>query len=63
MDCKAGPEMARETRETRAERDSEAGDPPGPTLAVPLSLIPVSLPAFVTKYLDKIHHKMSHKQK
>ena len=59
MDCKAGPEMARETR----EGDSEAGDPPGPALAVPLSLISASLPAFVTKYLDKIHHKLSHKQK
>ena len=58
MDCKAGQRWC-----GRQEGDREAGDPPGPALAVPLSLISASLPAFVTKYLDKIHHKMFHKQK
>ena len=58
MDCKAGQRWC-----GTQEGDREAGDPPGPALAVPLSLISASLPAFVTKYLDKIHHKMFHKQK
>ena len=70
MDCKAGPEMVRETRgrqegdkrETRERGDRGPVMLTCPTLAVSLSLISASLPAFVTKYLDKTYHKMSSRQ-